>query len=283
MGGLLWRGTLAEHEFVSVRGQPVELYGRGLYRHDSLFVGAGNRGTDLATLVVVLPLLVLAVRRYRAGKASGALLSGGALVALAYVFASRALGAMYSAMFLVHVAAFAVAVFGAVFAVRAVDVAAIRVRWRDLGPHVALNRLLMTAAVVTVVVWLLPLLNALVTEEPPTLLDHYTTMVTDVLDLAVITPTTFLAASMARRRDPRAVVVAVPLLVLLVVLLPAIVAQTAFQAAAGYDFTVGEAIGPIAGFLVLGGLGLFVLLAALRAVDTESPETVSDMDDAGRL
>jgi hypothetical protein len=282
LSGLLWRGTSTDQRFTSVRGQLVELYGRGLYRNDSLFTGAGNRGTDLVTLVVVLPLLALSVRRYRAGKVGGALMSGGALVTLAYFFASRALGSMYSEMFLVHVAAFALSAFGAVLAVRAVDVAAISGRWHDWGPYAALSRLLVAAGSATAVVWLLPLLSALVSEEPPKLLDHYTTMVTEVLDLGVITPATFVAASLARRRDPRAAVLAVPLLVLLVVLLPTIVAQTVFQAEAGYEFTAGEVAGPIAGFLVLGGFALFLLRVTVRAVDADTPHTMRGIDERSR-
>ena len=61
-------------------------------------------------------------------------------------------------------------------------------------------------------------------------------------------------------------------------LLPTIVAQTVFQAEAGYEFTAGEAIGQIAGFLVLGGFALIVLRAAVRTLDTDPPDTMRASD-----
>jgi hypothetical protein len=44
------------------------------------------------------------------------------------------------------------------------------------------------SGLVTLVIWLTPLLSALVQGQPPALLNSSTTMVTDALDLGIITP-----------------------------------------------------------------------------------------------
>jgi hypothetical protein len=43
-----------------------------------------------------------------------------------------------------------------------------------------------------------------------------------------------------------------------------IIAGTVFQVRAGVDFTTGEIVGPIAGFLVLAAVGLWLLVRLLR-------------------
>jgi hypothetical protein len=50
-------------------------------------------------------------------------------------------------------------------------------------------------------VWLLPLADALLTSEDPKWLDTSSTMVTDALDLAVITPSALLGGVLLRRRE----------------------------------------------------------------------------------
>jgi hypothetical protein len=53
--------------FTTVRGDAVDLFGAGVYRYDSVFSGAGNRGTDVVTLLIALPLLVASVLGCRRG------------------------------------------------------------------------------------------------------------------------------------------------------------------------------------------------------------------------
>jgi hypothetical protein len=62
--GLLYGDGGSPFTFTSLRGQPVEIYGQGLYRYDTLFQGAGNKGTDMVTLFLGIPLLVLSVLLY---------------------------------------------------------------------------------------------------------------------------------------------------------------------------------------------------------------------------
>jgi hypothetical protein len=97
-------------------------------------------------------------------------------------------------------------------------------------------------------------------------MDSYTTMVTYALDLAIITPATFLCAVLILRGDPLGYVIAVPLLTLVVLLAPQIVLSTVFQKSAGVPFTTGEMFGPVAGFVVLGFVAAWFLVAILRGL-----------------
>src|SRR5205823_6184751 len=94
--GLFWQDASRPFSFTTLRGQTVEMYGRGLYRFDTRFMGAGNRGTDAVTLVLGIPLLATATLRYRRGSLRSGLLLLGTLAYFLYVYASLALNAAYN-------------------------------------------------------------------------------------------------------------------------------------------------------------------------------------------
>jgi len=193
----------------------------------------------------------------------------GALGYLLYVYATYALGVAYNPLYLAYLALLAASLFGLVAAFAATDRAALAAAAADPElPHRFLSRFLLTSAGVTAVLWLQPLVTALLQGTAPAGLDVYTTTVTYALDLAVITPAAALAGVLVRRREPLGYLLAAPLLVTLVLLLPTITLSTALQAAAGISFTAAEVAGPVAGFGILGGVGTWLLVRLLRAVPT---------------
>jgi hypothetical protein len=83
-------------------------------------------------------------------------------------------------------------------------------------------------------------------------------MVTEALDLAIITPLAVASGVLLLRARVAGYLVGFPLLVLLWVLSFAILAQTAFQLNAGWEFETPELVGPIGGFVVLGAVATWL-------------------------
>ena len=246
--GLLSSGGPGRSTFNSIHGQSVQLYGQGLYRGDSVFKAAGNRGTDLVTLVVGIPLLLGAALLYRRGSSRAALLLSGMHAYFLYVYATMALGAMYGPLFLAYVATYSASLFALIgLLTRLLPLAP---RFSPALPRRRIAAFLFSSGFLTLGVWLGPILGASLAGEPPGLLQHYTTMVTDALDLGLIVPTVFLSATLIARRQPTGYLIAFPLILLVSMLLPVIVAQTVLQLSAGVTFKLPEIIGPFGGFLV---------------------------------
>jgi hypothetical protein len=125
---------------------------------------------------------------------------------------------------------------------------------------------MVASGLVTLVVWLAPLLDALVRNMPPPLLGPYTTKITDVLELGIITPATFITGGLILRRDPVGYSVALSMLILEIMLAPMIATQTVSQLLAGVSFTTAEIVGPLTGFIVLALVAIWILTALLRNV-----------------
>ena len=69
--------------------------------------GAGNRGTDWITLLVVIPVLVAAVLGYRTASLRWGLIITGLFGSLLYVYATMAVGTALNSFFFVYVVLFA--------------------------------------------------------------------------------------------------------------------------------------------------------------------------------
>ena len=261
--GLFWPNDGAPFTFVSIHGDPVAVYGQGLYAADSVMKSGATRGTDLVTIVLAVPLLVIALLTYRRGSPRGALLLAGVLTFFLYVYANNAVSVAYNQLFLLYVALFSLSFF-ALFQMIGV-LQSIAARFPADVPYCGIGVFLMVCGLLTGYVWLEPIVGAMLRGARPELLDNYATMVTEAIDLALIVPGCLLAGVMLFRRDVRGVAIAVPLLVLLLLVGPAVAAATWLQLADGIVFTVPQIAGPIGGFLVLGLIDIWVLDVVLRA------------------
>jgi hypothetical protein len=221
----------------------------------------------LTALFLGVPLLILAIVLYQRGSLGGHLLLVGMLGYFLYLYASMALGAAYNPIFLLYIAIFSASLFAFILAFSSIDLNQISSHVSDL-PRRGLAIFMIIAGLVTLFVWGAPLVSALLQSTPPERMDSYTTMVTYALDLALITPTTFLCAFLVLREVPLGYVIASPLLALIVLLTPQIILSTFFQFRAGVPFTTGEMVGPVSGFVVLGFLAAWLMLAILRSVSS---------------
>lgn len=264
--GIFWEFGADPRTVTTLRGEDVELYGQGLYRHDSLFRGAGFRGTDAAIIIIVTPLLLVSTLLYRRGSLPGGLVLLGTLAFMLYNYASMSLGASLNDLFLLYVALFSTSLFAFILLLRSIDVASLSARFSDQLPRRFIAGYMIASGVLTATVWLMPQIAWLIDNEIPERMDNATTMVTDVLDLGIIVPLTLVSGILLLRRDPRGYNVAIPLIVVVVLLVPVIGAQTASQISAGVTLSAGEIVGPLAGFLVLGAIGIWIIARLLRDI-----------------
>ncbi|MFW6120191.1 MAG: hypothetical protein ACOC80_04750, partial [Petrotogales bacterium] len=183
---------------------------------------------------------------------------------------STAFGAAYNQLFLVYVSLFSLNFFVFILIFPSIKLENL---YKDeinnlprLGPAI----FMFASGLVTLFVWLEPLIKSMIEETPPELLGAYSTMVTDALDLGIITPLTIISGVLILRKKPLGYKIAFPLLGIILLLLPTITLTTLLQLYYGVTFTTAEIIGPIAGFTALGALSLVIMIILLRKIPSKT-------------
>ena len=263
--GLLWGGPGGAETVVNLHGQTVALYGRGLYRNDTLLAAGNNWGSDLVTLFLGLPLLVLSAMLYAKGSLRGRFVLLGTLGYFLYIGASYALGAVaYNEMFLVYVAQFSAALFAFLVVFRSFTPEVLAAGLPPDMPRRWPGAFLIASGAATLVIWMTEPVAALLAGNPPASLETRTTLFTHALDIAVIVPAALTAGFLILKRRPFGYVIAFSLLILEAMLMPVITIATIVQLRLGITFPPGAIVGPIAGFSVLAVLSLWVIASLLR-------------------
>jgi len=251
----------------SLRGQTVQLYGQGLYRYDTFLIGAGNRGTDAATLVFEIPLLVLALVFYRRGSFKGGLWLIAALGWFLYYYASMAFYTAYNNLFLVYVALFSLSFFAFIVTLTAFDLQAFPKMFGGRYPQRAMTIYLFAMGIVFIIVWLgLSVLPATLAGQTPTELATYSTLTTHALDLGILAPTMFIAGFLLRRRAPLGYFLATVMAFINVTIGVALIGQGVAQIVLQVPLPIGAIIGFMFSFAVMTFIALVLTALILRRI-----------------
>ena len=232
LAGLFWPAEGSPFTVTSVHGTQVELWGQGLYRYDSYFRAPIFRGSDAVTAFLAFPVLLFAIIADARGSRRGRLLLMAMLTYFLYYTISLAFTAAYNPMLLVYLLAFSFSLFGLITAFSTLDLAALSASVSERAPRKAMA-IFMFIAGLSVFVWLLDIVNFLLTGQFPETLATYTTDVTAVLDIGVITPVAYLTGIRLLQRKPLGDALAAIMLILNTFIGLVVVGQTVFQSAAG--------------------------------------------------
>jgi hypothetical protein len=264
LAGLLWNGGEdGPVAATTIRGESVQLYGRGLYRYESLPNGAGFKGVDLYILAVCVPLLLIATYLYRRGSLRGGLLLAGTLAYLLYNASHQVFNYAYNHLFLVYLALFSASLFATVLAFISFGAEALPARFSAELPRRMVAGFLFAVGLSLTIVWVgLDILPALLQGRAPRL-SGYTTLVTHAVDVGIIAPLAALAGVLLLRRVPPGELLAAIFLVFSSVLGVGVFALSAAQALAGL-LTVAEMVVFVAPFIVLTVAALWLAAILLR-------------------
>lgn len=267
--GLFWQDGSPSFTFTTLHGQTVEMFGNGLYKNDTLFTGAAFRGTDVVTLFVALPLLILSFWLYRRGSLRGGFLLTAMVSYFLYNAAHMAFAAVYNNLFLVYIAYFSVSFFAFILAFSAVNLEALPGK-AMAGRGTAV--FLFISGLAPLFLWGSDLVTALLQNQAPPLLGSYTTMFTHAVDIGIIVPVVYLAGIWLLRQRPLGYLLSFIMLSLLALIGLVVVAQTIVQIQVGITFPTGVLIGMIGSWIVLGLIALWLAVTILRHISPTAPE-----------
>jgi hypothetical protein len=255
--GLFWQDRTSSYLFTSLRGQAVQIYGQGLYSHDSTFFAGSFKGADVITFFVAVPLLLFSFFLYRRSSLTGGILLVSLLSYFLYTAASMAFGAAYNPLFLVYIAYFSAGLFAFVLAFTSLDLPALAAHFQGRRPRRGMAAFLFVAGLVVLVLWLSDALPG----QTPQVLGSYTTIITYPLDMGVIAPSAILAGVLVLRRAPLGYLLGAILLILNALTGLVVFSQTVVQLSLGIPFSTPQLIGMVGSWIVMAlfAVGLTIL------------------------
>jgi hypothetical protein len=191
--GILTAWSPTHRAFVTLRGETVYIQGGGLYGHESVSGAAQAIGQDFVTLLVAVPLLMVAARMASTGSVRGLLLRGGALAYFAYTYLLMAFGGTYNELFLVYVALFSASSFGFILSIVSVDASRLQDHFSKRFARRWVGWALVCFGALLAVMWLGRIVPSLLRGRTPPGLESYTTLFVQAGDLGVVIPTAILA------------------------------------------------------------------------------------------
>jgi hypothetical protein len=267
LAGLLWPDGGQPFTFTTLHGQEVEMFGRGLYRHDSKLSAATYLGTDAATLLLMVPLLAYALWRYRRGSLRGGLLLVAVLSSLLYNSIHMAMAAAYNPMFLLYVVFFSASLYAFIMAFTAIDLGSLPARLSAGMPRRGPAIFLFVAGIALALVWLSDLIPAMLQNQPPVSLGSATTLVTYAVDLAVIVPATLLAGILLLRRDPLGIVLGMTLIVLNAIVGIVVASQTVVMFVLGVPLTPAVVLVFVTPFILMALFAAWFTIRMLKNIE----------------
>jgi hypothetical protein len=262
--GLFWQGGDGPYAFRTLYGQTVQIYGEGVYEHDTVFSAGASQGADLVALFVALPLLIVSFVLYRRGSLRGGFLLTSALAYYLYYGASLGLIVAYNNLYLVYLGLFSASFFAFVLSLTMFDLPALPNRISPRLPRRGMAIFMFVVGIGMAFIWLSDVVNALTTDGVPEALGVNISLITYTLDVGIIAPSALLAGFLLLRRAPLGYLLTGILTILLALVGAMVIGQTVMQWNLGLQFSTGQLIGKIGTWMIMGGIAVWLSVAFLR-------------------
>ncbi len=198
--GLFYKTPGEPYQFTSHRGETVMLNGHGLYFYDTVSSTAQMQANDLITLVIGLPLLVIATRMAFRGSLRGRLLLTGTLGFILYTYMSMSTLTSFNALFVVYIILFTLSMYAFILSMMSFDLNDLPNHFSGKLPRGWIAGLMFIIAGFFALAWLGRIFAALQEGAIPAL-ENTTTMVIQFMDLGLIAPAAVLGGILILRRS----------------------------------------------------------------------------------
>ncbi len=199
--GIFSRTGNGPYTYTSIRGEEITLYGKGIYRHMSEEVAVQGIGQDYITLFVVLPFLALSLYRTRKPGPSRQVILTGILFYLFVQYLFYMIMAMYSALFLLYVMLTGTTFFAFLLSFLSIDQRTLAHMVEKRYPRRFIGIFLLANTAAISLLWLSILVPPLLDGSIyPKEVEHYTTLIVQGMDLALLLPLAAVSAVAVLRK-----------------------------------------------------------------------------------
>ena len=230
IAGILSMNFSYAHDYVNQYGQQVQLFGYGIYARDTYFKAPISIGTDFCILFVLVPVFLYTYNKYQNQKNEITELQLISVYAVStYYGASIAFGVVYNQFFLLYVLLFSCSLFGMFMHLTKLGIV------KCVEATAGKKWFLVLSGIALIVAWLPDIVPTLFSGETLPLIGVYTTEITYVLDMGIISPVCFLTFYLMKRKNPLATVLFAILSKLCIIVGVMMIPQAICQVLSGID------------------------------------------------
>lgn len=258
--GLYLNSGIGKYEFKSITGENIEIYGKGLYKNDSISVVAQGKATDVVTLVFAIPMLILSLIFSLKGSFRGRLLLSGALGYFLYTYMSYVFLWMYNSFFIVYIIIMSSSFFAFILSLMSFDIRNIAFMFNEKLPVRFLGGFQFFVAFIISMLWLGKIIPSILNGITPNGLEHYTTLVIQAMDLGFVVPASIISGIQLIKKRPFGYLLSSVIIIKGATLLLSITAMVINMMISGVEINMIEA----GAFLLLDILVIFCLILLLK-------------------
>ncbi|MFL7871884.1 MAG: hypothetical protein AB8I58_23850 [Anaerolineales bacterium] len=262
--GLFWQSQGSSYTFSTLYGERAQIYGQGLYEHDTIFSAGASQGADLVALFIALPLLIISFVFYRRGSLRGAFLLVSALAYYLYYSASLGFIVAYNNLYLVYLALFSASFFAFILSLTMFDLPSLPSLISKRLPRRGMAIFMFISGLGTAFIWLSDVINALSTNGVPAALGANISLITYTLDVGIIAPACLLAGIQLLRHAPLGYLLTGVLTILLALIGAMVIGQTVMQLNIGVELSPGQIVGVVGTWIIMGGIAVWLSIVFLR-------------------
>lgn len=200
--GVFTQDGPGEYNFTSIHNQSLTIYGKGVYKDNTVAAAMQAIPQDIVTLVLGIPLLVISFILARKGTLKGRILLAGTLGYFLITYMMYTFIAMYNRLFLVYVMLMSASFFAFILTLMSFDAAKLRLYFDKKLPVKFVGGYLMFSTAMIGLLWLARVIPTLINGSIPLEVEHGTTLTVQALDLAFFLPSIFLSGILLIKRRP---------------------------------------------------------------------------------
>lgn len=266
LNGVLSFPTYQDYQISNQYGEKIRIYGAGAYAHDSFFKAPIFIGTDFTMLFLVIPLLIITLVRNKKKSEIEAKINLLAMLGIILYYAmSISFGVTYNYLHLLYIMLMGVSLylfFGLLLN--------LHTKSTTLPPLYTytitrgMQTFLICSGLSLFIAWLPDIISSLVANRSLELIEVYTTEITYVIDMGIISPLMFITLYLLRKKSFIGLVLFRMLLKTCEIIGIMLPVQTVFQLISGIEIPLPVLLTKVFIFVALAGFALYTDISVQR-------------------
>lgn len=264
--GIFSVGGPGEFQYLSVRGEIVNIYGIGVYKHMSSDVAIQGIAQDYITLFIAIPLLLISLYFFNRNSFRARIILTGTIFYFLVTYLFYATMGAYNELFLIYLMILCLSFFSFIILLLGTSIEAVKKRFEKNQIIITSGYFLIINSLMVSSLWLGIIIPPLISGEIyPKELQHYTTLIVQGLDLGLLLPMGAVSGILAIKRNKYGYLFVPIYFIFLSILMLALISKIIFMAKEGVNVIPVIFIMPII-FLI----SLFFSVTILRKVKENS-------------